>query len=352
MSRYTKREKVFINSIIRIVLSVIMITVSILIFYNIVVTIINYPYLSNINIKKENPSVSFTIDNNMEDSFFITDDRGIRYRKEDMSFAMDEWIDKNGELFYFDNTSFGKEGQLRYGGQIYHFERGKLVKIERDRNYDDFVNEDLLGSKDSPQYLAYLSEDDKDPNGNYAIKYKRYSDNIEDYLGTVNDKQYCALGLLNINVNNIYFLSLGRGEKNGQLSRMRPNAQKKEIIGNNVEGYIALSDEIVYYYNGNIVVKAKTWTTVNVKFLNEENEFEDLMNSTPISDFGSNVLVPMPTGEVITPIGVSTGSNINSMAPIISYEIDEPIESESVNIGVAPGEENEAIVPIIDALPR
>ena len=61
--------------------------------------IANYPFLKQFVIKEEAPRINITVDNSIDsNSMFVTDDKGLRFRKSDKSFARDEWIDKNGSL--------------------------------------------------------------------------------------------------------------------------------------------------------------------------------------------------------------------------------------------------------------
>lgn len=247
--------------------------------------IANYPFLKQFVIKEEAPRINITVDNSIDsNSMFVSDEKGLRFRKSDKSFARDEWIDKNGELFYFDLTSYGKEGSMRLDGQIYHFENGKLKRISRDNN-EPSKSAEYFNGIDSLQYFVYLDKDDEAVNNNYPIKYIKYSDDETDYLGTKNDKQYCRPNLLKVNMSYIYYLGIGlSNNSSGKLYRMVPNAQTKETVGTKVEGYIVLSDDVVYYYNGNIMVKAKSWTKENVKYIDEEHIFDDALNSVPIDE--------------------------------------------------------------------
>ena len=86
--------------------------------------------------------------------------------------------------------------------------------------------------------------------------------------------------MLKINISNIYYLALsGKNKYKNKLYRMRLNAETKETVINNVLGYIVLSDDVVYYYDGNVILKAKTWEKENEKYINEDDMFNDTMNS-------------------------------------------------------------------------
>ena len=334
--RNSRNERRFYYSILRIILSIFLLFVSFIAINYIVNTIIHYPYLTSLVLKDEadTPRINITIDNNKQgESIFIQDDRGIRFRKEDKSFARDEWIDKNGELFYFDASSYGKNGDMRYDGQIYTFEKGKLIRIQKDKNFTKSDKNEFFNSRDGAQFLSYLDVNNKE-NNNYPIRVFNYNDETDDFLGSNKDKQYCSENLMKINNNTIYYLAIGNTSYTGILNRMRPNAEMKETIGTNVVGYIVLSDDVIYYYNGNIVVKANNWQRVSIDY--SEVDENEIFNSAPldVSDNAPNVI-----------IGGGPGVNIDKeKTPIIIDNNIEPtanINKEEAIIGRAPGSIND-----------
>lgn len=331
--RMNRSERRFYYSIFRIVLAIVLLIVSVLAINKIVDIVIHYPYLTSLVLKEDVPSINITVDNTIEgEKNFINDDRGLRFRKDDKSFARDEWIDKNGELFYFDASSYGKNGDMRYDGQIYSFEKGKLISIKRDKNYSHSDKAEYFNSRDGVQFMSYLDADNKD-NNNYPIKYFYYNDEIDDYLGNSFDKQYCAENLMKINNNIIYYLALGNTSYTGILNRMRPNAEGKETIGTNVVGYIVLSEDVVYYYNGNVVIKAKNWNRVNIDY-SKEDEINDMYNSAPLEETkqdGPNVIITTDGPGVIVDGSKSPIIVNNNLEPTSESKKDEAI------IGVAPG---------------
>lgn len=341
-------DKRIIYSIIRMVLAMFITVFSIFAITTVLNRIINYPFLKQFVIKEEAPRINITVDNSIDsNSMFVTDEKGLRFRKSDKSFARDEWIDKNGELFYFDLSSYGKEGSMRLDGQVYYFENGKLKRISRD-NAEPSKKAEYFNGVDSLQYFVYLDNNDEAINNNYPIKYIKYSDDETDYLGTKNDKQYCKPNFLKVNMSYIYYLATGLGNSSsGKLFRMIPNAQTKESIGTQVEGYIVLSDDVVYYYNGSIVVKAKSWTKENVKYVDEENIFDDTLNSVLIDE-----LETIRPGIVIPGNGVP----IDNDAVIIDSTMDVGVSSETkstedtkVTIDKnAPRTNKDIIVPVIE----
>lgn len=349
-----------ISSIVRILVSFVVIVISIIAITVVVRRVLDIKVFDKIDLKPEtHDSLNITTDANSGTSFFVNDEQGLKFRKEDKSFAREEWVEKNGELFYFDTAGYGLNGDLKLEGQVYTFENGKLKNIKRDTSYVRRAKDEYFSSIESAQYLVWLDDEEKDGNF-YPIKYKMYSDDTEDYLGTEADKQYASPNMMKIYMSNIYYLSIGKGTKYaGRLYRMRPNAIHKETIGIGVTGFIVLSDDVVYYCDGDRVMKVKSWNGVNLKLKDNEELTEDgeivIKFPTPSDatfemggedDNNSEVKVdinelPKPDEEVRIE-ETSVDSNRTNVLPII----DGSSESTTINnngaprveVGLSPGE--------------
>ena len=301
-------------SIVRILVSFFIIVLSILAIYVVVMRVMDIEILEKINLKNEpHDSINITTDADSGISFFVTDEKGLKFRKEDKTFARDEWIEKNGELFYFDTAGYGINDDLKREGQVYSFENGKLKNIKRDTSYVSRAKDELFSSVESAQYLVWLVDDEKSGSF-YPIKFLQYSDDYEDYLGTEVDKQYSSPNMIKIYMSNIYYLAVGKGTNYaGRLYRMRPNAIHKETVGIGVTGFIVLSDDVVYYCDGERVIKAKSWKGVELKLpeneeLNEEGEIVEKISTESeivpvINDQGKELEIdildlPKPDEEV------------------------------------------------------
>jgi hypothetical protein len=165
--------------------------------------------------------------------------------------------------------------------------------------------------------------DDEEKIGSfYPIKYKMYSDDIEDYLGTEADKQYASPNMVKIYMSNIYYLAIGKGPNYaGRLYRMRPNAIHKETIGIGVTGYIVLSDDVVYYCDGDRVMKVKSWNGVNLKLPENEELSED-----------GEIIVKLPTPSDATEVINDQGNELSVDISDLPKPDDEvKIEESSVN---------------------
>lgn len=366
-----RRESNDVASIVRILVSFFVIVISVLAIYVVIRRVMDIKILEKINLKDEpHDSINITTDANSGTSFFVTDDKGLKFRKEDKTFAREEWIEKNGELFYFDTAGYGLNGDLKRDGQLYTFENGKLKNIKRDTSYVSRAKDELFSSIESAQYLVWLIDDEKVGNF-YPIKFRQYSDDFEDYLGTEADKQYASPNMIKIYMSNIYYLAVGKGTNfAGRLYRMRPNAIHKETVGIGVTGYIVLSDDVVYYCDGDRVIKAKSWKGVELKLpeneeLNEEGEIVTKISTKSevqpiINDEGKKldidlVDLPKPDEEVrivdgigereSTRLNESSASNRESttanvqvgLAPYdMNRERTSAVKDERVEIGVGP----------------
>ena len=366
-----RRDSSDVASIVRILVSFFVIVISVLAIYVVIRRVMDIKILEKINLKDEpHDSINITTDANSGTSFFVTDDKGLKFRKEDKTFAREEWIEKNGELFYFDTAGYGLNGDLKRDGQLYTFENGKLKNIKRDTSYVSRAKDELFSSIESAQYLVWLIDDEKVGNF-YPIKFRQYSDDFEDYLGTEVDKQYASPNMMKIYMSNIYYLAVGKGTNfAGRLYRMRPNAIHKETVGIGVTGYIVLSDDVVYYCDGDRVIKAKSWKGVELKLpeneeLNEEGEIVTKISTKSevkpiINDEGKKldidiVDLPKPDEEVrivdgvgereTTRLNESRASNRETttadvqvgLAPYdMSREKTSAVKDERVEIGVGP----------------
>ena len=292
------------------------IVISCIVIYIVIMRVLSIKVFEKINLRPEtHDSLNITTDANSGTSFFVNDEKGLKFRKEDKTFAREEWIERNAELFYFDTAGYGLNGDLKKDGQVYTFENGKLKIIKRDTSYISRAKDNLFSSIQSSQYLVWLDDDEK--NGNfYPIKYKMYSDDFEDYLGTEADKQYSSPNMMKIYMSNIYYLAVGKGTNfAGRLYRMRPNAIHKETVGIGVTGYIVLSDEIVYYCDGERVIKAKSWNAVSLKLPDNEELNED-----------GEIVFKVSTNSDATPV-------VNDQGKKLTVEINElPKPDEEVKI--------------------
>ena len=357
MAEYYNKRKRTLSShpsdsilIARILVSFFVIVISITAIFIVVKNVMNIKILEKISLHPEaHDSISITTDTNSGTSLFITDDKGLKFRKEDKSFARDEWIEKNGELFYFDTAGYGLNGELKLEGQVYNFENGKLKRISRDTSYVYRADDNLFSSVRSAEYLVWLEDSEKKGNI-FPIKYSLINADETDYLGTEADKQYASPNMLKIYMSNIYYLAVGGGDGvSGRLYRMRPGAIHKESVGVGVTGYIVLSDDVIYYSDGDTVMKAHNWKSIDLKLPDYEelnSDGEIVMKRATPSD-----------GDIVNEKGETLAVNISDLpSPDLVKESIEtearididnlPIETKAKEVETTKNS-NQAVVPII-----
>ena len=353
-SRQTKRRSSGPSDgilIARILISFFVIVISIAAIYIVIRNVMNIKILEKISLHPEtHDSISITTDTNSGTSLFITDEKGLKFRKEDKTFARDEWIEKNGELFYFDTAGYGINGELKIEGQVYYFENGKLKNIHRDTSYVNRADDNLFSSVRSAEYLVWLEDSEKKGNF-FPIKYSLVNADETDYLGTEADKQYASPNMLKIFMSNIYYLAVGGGDGvSGRLYRMRPGAIHKESVGVGVTGYIVLSEDVIYYSDGDTVMKAHNWKSIDLKL----PDYEELNENGEIV----MKLATPSNGDIVNDKGETLAVNVRDLpAPDFVNETEPIIETEpKIDISNLPIETkqtettkntNQAVVPII-----
>lgn len=352
MNRYNDNSN-DLKYVIQIIVSCFIIFISIAAIYVVCIKVSEIKILERINLKEDtHNSISITTDTNMGTSLFVTDEKGLRFRKEDKTFAREEWIDKNGELFYFDTSGYGLNGELKKEGQVYTFENGKLKDIKRDTAYVARADQELYSSIESAQYMVWLVSEEKEKNF-YPIKYRQYSDDTEDYLGTINDKQYASPNLVKIYMSDIYYLAAGKGTSYaGKLCRMRPGAEHKETVGLGVTGFIVLSEDVVYYCDGSHVIKAKGWKSEDVEALDPEDaEIIDALTSTPLASDSEidDIVLPKLDDETKEPETEKEETKEKETIKKVEIEIsDLPVPDAKVKIETEDVSDNKKVGVRVD----
>ena len=356
--------------ILRIIISFFVIVVSILSIYIVVKKVMSIKILEKINLQPEtHNSINITTDANSGTSLFITDDKGLKFRKEDKSFAREEWIEKNGELFYFDTAGYGLNGELKNEGQVYTFENGKLKNIRRDTSYVYRADDNLFSSVRSAEYLVWLVDDERS-GSIYPIKYSIQNGDETDYLGTAADKQYASPNMLKIYMGNIYYLAVGGGDGvSGRLYRMRPGAIHKETVGVGVTGFIILSEDVIYYSDGDNVMKARNWKGIELKLPENEELTADgeiiikpatYSDTTIVNENGETLSVdvsdlPTPDTKIeeeTTRIDISNLPLADKESETTTNDSNSSNSTSKTNPSNATEESSTSVVPMIGGVKR
>ncbi|MDO4265218.1 MAG: hypothetical protein Q4C63_01980 [Eubacteriales bacterium] len=209
----------------------------------------------NIEINNETESAS------QASGFETLEDGSVKWRKDDGSFAKDEWIADGDELYYFNTNEKLQTGTKGIEGMLYTFsEDGRLSSIRYNPAYSpdqSSVPGDYPSLIQTRRLWAFLDEDDT--RGAFsALMYKRTTDAMSYQLGGDENPQYTGPYSMQIDGNYIYFLPLTDGQDltdeeasiNGKLYRMKPGDTVRQIVAENVEGYKVLDGTVYYYADG------------------------------------------------------------------------------------------------------
>lgn len=200
---------------------------------------------------------------------------GWKYKTNEKTYASDQWLEIKGFLYHFDDKGIMATGQWKGGGQIFtcHDVKGYLKNIEPD---PDYVPEDTGENLDSfvrtNAFWCYL--DSEDTGLFKTILYKKTVDNKVKPLGNEKNPEKATKNSLRAYGDYVYYLpkvaenrksSLSEEEKDlcDVLVRMIPGQNTKEIIAENVDGYLVL-DETIYYAQDGKIYKATSGTEIEL----------------------------------------------------------------------------------------
>lgn len=144
-------------------------------------------------------------------------EKGWKYKKVDGSFILENWLEEDVKLYYFDDSGYMVTGFVTLGEQTFQFaESGELEKIVR-ANYDIEQMETDLGRQLDQQGL----------------------NDLKTYI--VNDSIVNEDGW-------IYYLSKeNQGNSLPDFIRLKDGAGKLEMISDEVSGYVIVGENAWYY---------------------------------------------------------------------------------------------------------
>ena len=191
-------------------------------------------------------------------------DEGWKYKIDEKTYAMDQWLEIKGFLYHFNENGIMATGQWKDEGQIFtcHDVKGYLKNIEPDPNYvPEDTGENLDSFVRTNAFWCYL--DSEDTGLFKTILYKKTIDNKVKPLGNEKNPEKATKNSLRAYGDYVYYLpkvaesrksSLSDEEKElcDVLVRMMPGQNTKEIIAENVDGYLVLDGTIYYAQEGKI----------------------------------------------------------------------------------------------------
>lgn len=218
-----------------------------------------------------------TIEINPEEIYgWITDSTGSRYREDDGSFASNAWKIWNGHLYYLKEDTYMAREEINISGQVFSFQQdGALKDIRFDRTWRGLTGDDNLQNLNSlvksNEFWCYLSSDIRYTGAFKPICYRITTETKEQVLGGLENPEISTANSLQIHHGYIYYLPQVSSGVVGTLSpeeqqlcnklfRMKPGSTGKELVAENVTGYLVWEDGTVYYASNGEIKKAEDAT--------------------------------------------------------------------------------------------
>ena len=264
-----------------------------------------------LDFSKEEETMDLTIDTDEEPSVGWNETgHGWMYYLDEKSFVENQWKDIDGFLYYFDGDGFMVTGQLRQDGQIYtlHDTKGYLKNIEVDLDYvPESTGENLDSLVRTNAFWCFLKEEEG--TGLFkTILYRKTVENKVVVLGGETAPEKTTRNSMRAYGDYVYYLPkvkesqltrLSEAEKGlcDKLFRMRPGSDVKELIAEQVDGYMVLNDTIYYAQAGSIhsavsgveIATGEGKYTVEIK--DDSCYLVDELGNPAVSDNGDSVAV-------------------------------------------------------------
>lgn len=261
-----KKKESDIKSVLLIIAAAVVVIAAIYIVVN-VVGKIKDDYESLEFTKKEESTVIDIKLKKEEELGWNESDGGWKYLLKKDKYAANQWIDIDGFLYYFGEDTYMVTGELKQDGQIFklHDTKGYLKDIQKDWNYVPQTTGDNLESiVKTNAFWYFLKEPEEGNNSPFkVIQYRKTVDNKIMVLGDVSNPQKTTNNSMKAYGDYLYFLPkvkdsqmhlLSQDEQMlcNKLFRMIPGSDSKELIADNVDGYIVVNNVIFYSQKGNI----------------------------------------------------------------------------------------------------
>ena len=264
MSRRRKKKDSPIKTVFLIIMAAVIMTAAVYVVMSVVGKIrSDYKNLDFSTEQKEMPSI--TIDTREEPKpGWNETDNGWMYYLDEEEYVTDQWKDIEGFLYYFDSDGIMATGVLKQEGQTYtcHDTKGYLKDIQIDLDYKpESTGENLDSLVRTNAFWCYLRAEDA---GLFkTILYRKTVENKVMVLGGETASEKTTRNSMRAYGDYVYFLpKVKESQKQGlseaerglcdKLFRMRPGSDTKELIAENVDGYMVMGDTIYYSRAGKI----------------------------------------------------------------------------------------------------
>lgn len=268
-SRRRRKKDSPVKSVFLILIAAIVMVTAIYIVVN-VVGKIKDDY-ETLEFSKEQDTTAIDIETEKEEILGWNEtDQGWKYRLKKDEFAVSQWLAVEGFLYYFGDDSYMVTGELKQKGQIFTFHqtKGYLQDIQKDWNYlPESIGENLESLVKTNAFWCYLEEPEEGSSGPFhKILYRKTVENKIKPLGNASNPEkttknsMAAYGdylyyLPKVKDSEMHLLSQDEQQLCNNLFRMIPGSDSKELVADNVDGYIVL-DNIIYYAQGGKIYTA------------------------------------------------------------------------------------------------
>ena len=226
---------------------------------------------------------------------------GWRYKLDDETYAADQWMEIEGFLYHFNKDGIMHQGEWQEEGQIYtcHDVKGYLKNIQTDLDYiPDDMGENLDSLARTNAFWCFL--DDEDTGIFKTILYRKTVENKVKPLGDENAPERTTKYSLRADGDYVYYLPLVKESEKGKLTesekalcgrlvRMIPGQAVKEIIAEDVDGYLVV-DGTIYYAQGGKIHSATSGTETVVGEESYKVQIRD--GSCYLTDSQGNIVTP------------------------------------------------------------
>ena len=263
MARRKKRQDSPVKTVVLILAAIVVMSAAIFVVVGIVGKIRSDYQRIEIATKEESTGEAIEIEKEERLGWNQTEEGWI-YLLDEETRASDQWLEIEGFIYSFDEDGIMRTGEWSSEGQIYtlHETKGYLQEIQTDLNYvPEDTGEDLDSLVRTNAFWCYL--DDEDTGVFKTILYRRTVENKVLPLGDADAPEKTTRYSMRTYGDYVYYLpkvsessraGLSDSEKAlcDVLTRMIPGQKTKEIIAENVDGYLVLDDVIYYSQEGEI----------------------------------------------------------------------------------------------------
>ena len=261
MNRQRKKKESAVKMIFLILIAVLVMTAAIYVVVRVFGKISSDYKELDFSKAEETTHIEIDTDEGPKAGWYETDE-GWRYYLDEKNFVTDAWKEIGGYLYHFGEDGFMITGEWKQEGQIFTFHdtKGYLKKIGTDLDYvPESTGENLDSLVRTNAFWCFL-EDEEGTGLFKTIMYRRTVENKIMVLGGESAPERTTKNSMRAYGDYVYFLPkvkesqlsrLSEAEKGlcNKLFRMMPGRNTKELIAENVEGYLVL-DDIIYYSQG------------------------------------------------------------------------------------------------------